>query len=68
MENRTPGLHSSGYGNYFLLPEANRNACCPVIKHSKEWRPNKCSEGNFIQKAFKCYGKLLTTTPAKVCV
>ena len=52
--------------NYFFTSEANRNACCPMIKHNTEWRPNKCSQANFIQKAFKYYGRCLTTTTAKV--
>ena len=48
--------------------EANRNACCPFIKHDKDWKSNACSQGNFIQKAFKFYGRLITKTPMKIII
>ena len=52
--------------NLFL--EANRNACCPMIRHSKEWKPNRCSQSNFIQRGFKSYGKCITTAPFKIII
>ena len=48
--------------------EANRNACCPMIRHSKEWKPNRCSQSNFIQRGFKSYGKCITTAPFKIII
>lgn len=48
--------------------EANRNSCCPYIKHDKEWRTNECSQGEFIRKGFSFYGKMLTKVPVKVTV
>ena len=57
-------LIARGFPKSFL--ESNRNACCPMIRHNKEWKPNQCSQANFIQRAFKSYGKYITTAPFKV--
>ena len=48
--------------------EANRNACCPMFKHGKDWKTNEFSQGNFIQRGFAAFGKVLTMKPFKVVV
>ena len=48
--------------------EANRNACLPCYTHGEEYRSNACSRGNFIQRGFYQYGKMLAQTPIKVLV
>ena len=39
-----------------------------MIRHSKEWKPNRCSQSNFIQRGFKSYGKCITTAPFKIII
>ena len=48
--------------------EASRNACCPIFKHNEHWKPNAFSRGNFIQKGFQNFGKILTKKPMKVII